>query len=158
MYKILSSISFSCFFMDALATTCVRHRGVAAVDARRVHLTMQWLVSFVISSEFGPRRATASRDLAQTRQRNDPRPRATATSHMNTSKRGEPHQAILFLGHVGAFFGDHNPEQLVLEAHRRDRKIEERHLDADLRRVVRVRQVARHEELERVVPPAARVV
>ena len=35
------------------------------VDARRVHQTRSWVVSFVILSEFGPRRATASRDLAR---------------------------------------------------------------------------------------------
>ena len=40
-------------------------RRLHAIDATRIHQTRSWVVSFVILSEFGPRRATASRDLAR---------------------------------------------------------------------------------------------
>ena len=62
MYKILSSISFSCFFMDALATTCASMAvsRAAAVGARReaspwdrLHERRRPVVFFSSLSRFG---------------------------------------------------------------------------------------------------------
>ena len=53
------------------------------IQTTRGWLTRPGVVLFSILSEFGPRRATASRDLAQIRKRNQPRRRLVDTTRVD---------------------------------------------------------------------------
>ena len=70
MYRILSSISFNCFFMDALATTCAStavSRAAAVfgrsrfIDTTRGHQRRRWVVSGPSMNRFGPNRVAVAR-------------------------------------------------------------------------------------------------